>query len=343
MPYRSASARMLGSSDRLSLINRNNLDSKQYLRSLIAESLRVGLLTIETVDDIQMQIRGCLETLIRERSRSSDVPLGEEGAKEMLDSVFFTIGIHLLSFHDPMYAITALQSTSMEELFAAGRQRIRELFCDSVSLYVRCRHNPSAPHTQLYRKALTEDLRTFLDRYDPVYFAQKSVCRISYTLAVSFGDKTGILYLHDYLLRLFAENSLLSKFDPEEISLLMKSCAKHYHTAPDELTVNCFSVVMHHAIGAALLGKYTGILTLTEEEVGNLYKGLYRKTSRELKSMTYQAVVGLVSDLCPNDLVLSGYISAFSRSFSEKLLEARSKGERSGLFLVSNPQELFRH
>ena len=54
--------------DKLSLINRNNLRSKNYTQSLVREALRVHFISMSVVDDLQMQIMGQLEELIREGS-----------------------------------------------------------------------------------------------------------------------------------------------------------------------------------------------------------------------------------------------------------------------------------
>ena len=52
--------------DRFQLINRRNIHASCYTRTLISEALRVGMIPIELVDDIQMQVRGVLEEHLRQ-------------------------------------------------------------------------------------------------------------------------------------------------------------------------------------------------------------------------------------------------------------------------------------
>ena len=121
--------------DRFPLINRRNIQPSRYTRSLVSEALRVGMIDITLVDDIQMQVRGVLEEHLRQlrhdlAKTSRTMPtsdggtafsVNEETARAMLDSIFYSLDTYLLGFHDPMYAINALQG--MAEI---GRASCRE-------------------------------------------------------------------------------------------------------------------------------------------------------------------------------------------------------------------------
>lgn len=337
IPFRRA-----GSSDRFALINRKNLNFNHYTQSLISEALRVGLLAMESVDDVQMQVMGRLELLIREQTRRLGHEVSEEEAKALLDSIFYTVDTYLYGFHDPMYAITAIQSTSVDEMFSGGRRQLKSLLCESVALYVQAKHTSVPTECRLYEEALYTDIRTCLDDYDYLYAADRVACRIRYPLAKKRPPYQGVYYLRDYLRCLLTENRILTLFDSEEKALLFRSYAEMHKTTVEELRDNLFAVMMHNALGAALLGKYTGILTLTDEEVGILYRKLQRRTTREIEAMTNEAVGSFLTDLHITDPVLSSYIRTYAVGFSGQLVAARSLGEDSALFVPSDPLDLFK-
>lgn len=342
LPNQGTPRRSPGSEDRFALINHKNLNLSHYTQSLISEALRVGLLSMETVDDVQMQVMGRLELLIREQTKLTGTAVNENDAKALLDSIFCTLDAYLFGFHDPMYAITAVQSTSVDEMFTGGRHQLKAQLCESVSLYVQVKHTRVPTESLLYSDTLNNDIRTYLDSYDYKYAADRIVCRLRYPLSREQMPLPGIGYLRDYLRSLLTENKILALFDPEELSLLFRSHAALHHTSPAEMKENLFSVVMHNALGAALLGKYTGILTLTPEEIERLYSKLYRKTTRELEAMTAEAVTGFLADLHIYEPAPASYIRSYAKGFVGKLVAARTLGEESMLFVPSDPLDLFK-
>ncbi|MCQ2431805.1 MAG: DUF6179 domain-containing protein [Clostridia bacterium] len=331
------------SEDRFSLINRRNVNGRHFTRTLISEALRVGLLPIEVVDDMQMQIMGKLEELLREHKKSTGIELDEDGARHLLESVFYTLDTYLLAFHDPMYAITAVQATSVEEMFRGGRQQIKTQICETVSLYIQAKKNRIPTENTAYQGVLNEDIHTYLNRYDYRMAAQDIVCPLRYPLMTDCSpDHTGISYLRDYLQRLYIENELLALFDPEERDLLFSAFAAKHDMTVEGMRVNLLSLILNHAFGASMLGKYPGILTLTEPEVRILYEKLYRKTTRELGDMAAQAADTLITDFHITDGLLIGYVRTAGRIFAGHLVSARNAREHADLFVPTDPTMLFR-
>lgn len=331
------------SADRFSLINRKNVNCRHYTRTLVSEALRVGLLPIEIVDDIQMQMMGKLEELLREYKKATGTEPDEDGAKHMLESVFYTVDVYLMGYHDPMYAITAVQATDIEEMFRGGRQQIRTLICEAVSLYVQAKKTRIPTVNLTYDLVLDEDIKAFLTAYDYRYAAQDNVVTLRYPLAYEGGSGcTGIHHLREYLRRLCIENRIMQLFDPEERDLLFASYAEAHGGKPETMRVNLLTLILRNGFGASILGKYTGILTLTEDEVSVLYAKLHRKTTRELEEMSSSAVNMMLSDFHIRDGAVTGYIRRAGIRFSRSLAEARNAGESADLFVASDPLHLFR-
>ncbi len=330
-------------SDRFSLINRRNIQVQHYTRTLIAEALRVRLLSMEIVDDLQMQIMGKLDDLMREYRKKWNRDLSEEATKHLLSSIFYTLDTYLLAFHDPMYAITAVQSTSVEEMFHGGRQQLRERVCETVFLSVQVKKQRISTVNRAYHRVMDEEIHAYLRAYDYQYAAQDRICPLSYPLMSDAGiEEQGIMYAYTYLRRMQTENKMLQLFEPEERDLLFTSYAALHGFTPEEMTVNLFSIVMNNALGASILGKYTGILTLTNEETDLLYQKLHRKTTRELESMAADAVQTMANDFHLTDNAMLAYSKAYGRRFAQKLIMARNEQKSATLFVASNPLHLFR-
>ncbi len=356
--------------DKFPLINRRNIHASRYTQSLISEALRVGLLPISLVDDIQMQIRGILEERLRELRRdsskimhlytaqintekrfsdetdtTSDAPqpavVDEVCAKMQLDSIFYSVDTYLLGFHDPMYAINAIEAMCVEDMYREGQRAIRSLVCETVGLSVKVKKSRMETDNLAYNQLLDEEIRAYLDAYDYRYGGHIVPGTLSYPLADASGHIRGIHFLRDYLTRLYNENRFAALFEPEEKALLLASYAQMHRTTTADMRINLFSVIVNNALGAAILGKYTGILTLTEEEVTTLYGMLYRKTTRELEHMTAEAMRAMISDLKPEPTI-TAYVNSHARQLVNRLIAARNAGDDAKLFVPSDPKELFK-
>ena len=106
------------------------------------------------------------------------------------------------------------------------------------------------------------------------------------------------------------------------------------------MQVNLYDVIVSNALGAAILGKYPGILVLTEQELSYLNDRLHRKTTRELEHMTTDAIRTLIADLHPEPAA-AAYLSSHAKRFVSRLLEARNAADASLVFVASDPQMLF--
>ena len=329
-------------SDRFPLINRRNIKANRYTQTLISEAMRVGLLPISTVDDIQMQVMGKLDVLMQEFRKKHGRDATEADAEAILHSIFYTLDRYLLEFHDPMYAIASVQTTDVEEMFAGGQKQLKAILCESVSLYVQIKRSRIVTENEAYNQTVSSDIRTFLDAYDYRFAAHERICVPSYPVMAEPSSTVGICYLRDYLRHLQTENRLMRLFESEERDLLFASHAQLYGKDAQKMQVNLFSRIIINALGAAMLGKYTGILTLTEEEVALLYQKLQRKTTRELEAMANEAVTTLLRDLrieFPSDIA---YVKTAGKRFASKLVAARNAHENAKLFVISDPLDLFR-
>ncbi len=343
--------------DRFQLINRRNIHNSRYTQSLVSEALRVGMIPMELVDDIQMQVRGVLEEHLRDARRervrqarsgtdaddgaeTSTQEVDEAAARGMLDSIFYSLDAYLLGFHDPMYAINALQGMAVDDMFRSGQKVLKALICESVALSVQVRKSRIQTDNRAYNQTLDEDVRMFLSGYDYRRAGHKTVLPMAYPLADSAISMTGIHRLRDYLSRCLTENRFAALFDREELDLLFRAYAEQHGTDTAGMQVNLFTLIFRNALGASILGKYPGILSLTEEEISVLNNHLHRKTTRELEMMSAESICSLIADLHPEPSV-EAYLKGHAKQFARGLVAARDARSTAKLFVASDPKALF--
>ncbi|MBR5871671.1 MAG: hypothetical protein IKZ09_11615 [Clostridia bacterium] len=354
MAYATVPDSMSRPHDRFPLINRRNIHPSRYTRSLISEALRVGMIDISLVDDIQMQMRGVLEEHLRlarrehvkavQTSSGDDTNLpptvDETLARSMLDSIFYSVDTYLLGFHDPLYAINALQGMAVDDMFREGQRMVKSLVCETVALHVQAKKSRITTDNIAYHQTLDEEIHAFLSGYDYRRAGHEIVCPMSYPLFDAPAAVQGIHRLRDYLSRLVTENHFAALFEPEEKQLLLDAYARQKNTTTADMQVNLYGIILTNALGAAILGKYPGILVLTEQEISYLNDKLHRKTTRELEHMTTEAFRTLVADLHPEPAV-AAYLMGHAKQFITRLREARDAADASLVFVPSDPQMLF--
>lgn len=308
--------------NRFSLINRRNLRAREYTQSLIAEALRVDLLSMQEVDDLQMQIMGQLETAIK-RASLRDCAVDEAVGRELLAGVYFTVDTNLLSFHDPMYALSVLQSESISTIFENGRQQLRAHYLQTVDLYVRARSIRLPCENALYEKTVGEEMQEALLLWDPL-FPARTPARFSYPLGDRRAERHGgIFYPKAYLEALMTEHRFYALFDPIELDVWLTE------SPPAE---GVFRAVLGAALSAVMLGRFSGTLYLTEDEKEALCGRLERRTSREITDAAILAANTLIRDLLPGDPLLQRSVRRGAVEWAKEISAQKIRGTlRAGL------------
>ncbi len=312
--------------ERLSLINRRNLRYDNYTRSLVTEAVRVNMLPLTVADDLQMQIMGQLETLLKENEQE----LNEE---ELLTSVFFTLDAYLMGYHDPMYAIAALQSHDVGEMFRSGQKQLRERICDSVALYVQAKRNRQRIENDYYNHTLDKEIKDALRRYDIYHAAHSIALKMSYPLAFERAEYRGVYYIKHYLKQMITEDRICGCFPAPERDALYASYAQQNHKELKSCRMNLFSVVMNQALGNALLGKYTGELRHTVKEGKSLLKKLREMSGYELQETVRRNVQQLSLDL-HLELEQQNYLTAYGRRYRQQIQNVQSENMLREFFVA---------
>ena len=312
--------------DRFSLINRRNIQYANYTQALITEALRVGLLDAACVDDLQLQIMGQLETQIRRCPVLTSDEAHKARNQELLRGIFFTLDTYLLSFHDPMYALSALQSEAVSEMYTHGQKQLRAHYLETVSLLVHARHTIKAPLDAALRHVLDTEVHDALFTYDPL-FCGRSCALFSYPTADQrIYEHRGIFFMKHYLRALLLENTFTTLFEDTQRAAVLYN--------PSRIHQNFFLQLLHSALGCIILGKFTGQLCLSLEEFSHLADRLARRSQREITQIVLLAAQTLQQDFHIRDERLNIYLRRCAKDWIPSLCSARGKETLRGHFTV---------
>lgn len=182
----------------------------------------------------------------------------------------------------------------------------------------------------LENRSLRDTLRSIgrgFRRYDTRFFPQRFDCDIDYQLAVPVSESLlEINYVNQYLTRLAAENSLLTRLPQGEVrAVLERSC-------PDwrGLLVNLYAPTAANALARTLIGGEG--LTLSDGEIGAL-----RERWKHARPEQIMADLLAAADALAERLALprgaGKYLSGFAREVAARAEALRDCGGLRGVFI----------
>lgn len=306
-----------------------SLDAGSYFHALIKEGCRLSLLSTSQLETIQFQLLGVLAEQFNRWTggQSSSVPA--DTGQRIQQSVIYTIGCHLKGTPDPECALRELKSSTMEDLFLKGKQRLEKLRTEARKLLQIVQENRLDTDILAYNDTLTSGLPLFFSAYDMDYEAHGTPASIDYPLGNDKMSLTGIEYVHEYLQKLQLENEFCGYFSLEEINGLLRGYDRKYK----ELLFNVYDLVFTNAVGCLLLGRNEPKLNLSAFDRGYLQQELSSLSTVELDGEVDDAVSRLLRMLFILNPLLVRYIKATAPHLKSRLKHALEVNRLDLLFL----------
>lgn len=189
------------------LINKNALDERAYLESLLEAAEKVQLITNSDIESIQ---DGCMEILARNLERTyggmSD-SVSEERAKSMMDSVIYTVGVGLKAYSDADTAVMHLKQKGAEAVYMLGIKRIKEMLAGIKDMLDILQNNMPQEPNPFYFHTVTKTLPAFLKRYNPEIAAHECMVYPDYPVSFPLERFAGIEYIFAYTVALLKEKA----------------------------------------------------------------------------------------------------------------------------------------
>ena len=260
-------------------------------------------------------------------NESSSVPTA--AARELLRGVLFFLAVPEEpdggGEADRTARIRTLLSCDLADELAHGQHRAQRDAALTIALWRKV-----VEMLPLENRSLRDTLRSIgrgFRCYDTRFFPQRFDCDIDYQLAVPVsGSLLEINYVNQYLTRLAAENSLLTRLPQGEVrAVLERSC-------PDwrGLLVNLYAPTAANALARTLIGGEG--LTLSDGEIGAL-----RERWKHARPEQIMADLLAAADALAERLALprgaGKYLSGFAREVAARAEALRDCGGLRGVFI----------
>lgn len=257
------------------------------------------------------------------RGRSSSV--SEGAARELMESICFTLGL------DPNAGSgdwARLERLGVEEAFRLGQAALAEEMERGRALYRAVRENMPRLRSRSLEDTVGS-IGTFWRRYDRELLAHQIPCDIDYQLSLPVPEhRLGVLYVNEYLRRLWMEQDLLRRFDWGRTSALLARCCGDY----TGLLVNLWEPVAVNAMGLVLAGRDPFALSADEEVRAELVRLLLLLKRAERLETLERGACRLADALALEQPAQRRYLTEEARALLPRLTAALEHGDLSGVF-----------
>lgn len=205
---------------------------------------------------MQRRLFPLLEKQFRYKTQGDSTSLREEVVAELLDSILFTLRFELNRQGLPL---RTLLTAELPPLFSAAQKSLQSYLADTERLFRLVLAKGNDFGNRSLRDTIN-GIAPFFRKYDYRLYAHQIPADIDYQLCLPVPDELrGVVYVHEYLLRLLTENALLTRFSPARVSSLLARFCPEYR----QLLVNLYEPVAAVTVGHALLGGGETLLELT--------------------------------------------------------------------------------
>ena len=281
---------------RRSLIDPLALDQQDLFSTLLAESLRCGLLTQPDLLRLQGESLALLAARCDAWSRGQSTSLPAERAQQLLEGVLYSVSLALKDAPTPKDAAELLARRPLSELYEAGQRRIVRKLQAARAAHRQLKKNLFPTCNEFYRATLSDGIDGFFRLYRPAFFPQELHITADYPPFFGPPQKDGIEFIEDYLRGLSHENRFLRYFAPETVHALLLGFDGGY----PQLLLNLYAPVLAAALGCVLTRRPVAALRCDLPRLTALLADASRQQTEALLSQA--AEVFLRGASCPEGL-----------------------------------------
>ena len=211
-------------------------------------------LTPEEETRLHTRLWNLLAAQAKRKTQGDSTSLRMEDAQELLRSIQYTLSAFLLAQALP---VRTLLTENVPAFFQAAQKTLLAQVETTHRLYLTAQAQVNTFDNRSLADTLA-GIGQFFKRYDARLYAHEIPADIDYQLCQPVPETyLGVSYIHEYLIRLLIENSLITRFDSVRVlALLARACPD-----PFDLLINLYEPVAANVLGQALI---QGGLTLLE-------------------------------------------------------------------------------
>lgn len=226
----------------------SHLDNQHYFVSLIQHAYHTNRISEHQITQIQAEI---MQLLALQQSKwlgdhSSSIAI--EDAQELLNGIFYVMGVALKVAPTPEAALSILQEQSIGTLFHTGQQQIQIKISQAQLIHAKIKQALFETPNVFYHSTIIDGIQAFFKLYQPAFFAHHTHITLDYPVFKGRPSLDGIELIEAYLQCIDAENTFCLCFQPSFVHRLMRSLSHSYPNIP----LNLFEPVLLSALALTI-------------------------------------------------------------------------------------------
>lgn len=311
-------------------IKETDLRSDHYFIDLMEEASTCSMLSYEEIQRIQVECLTLLAKKIECFNGDISSSVRVEIAKEILDSISFTVGNYLKTINCSDDAVEKLQNESIESLYKRGLTQIMVQIRKAKKLHLTILASLISTENEFYRITIEDEINEFFRLYNPIYSAQEIHIMPDYPVFIPVEKVVGIEFIQIYLEHIYYENMFCSYFAISDIHNLLFGFDECFQ----RLLFNIYEHVLLAALGCILSNCDFLRLTLTPSAVISLGHIFKEKNTNEITLILYKAVEKLSFTISMSES-LKGYINRSLFELAKKVHNAIRTRNLDRVFIMS--------
>ena len=302
---------------RISKIKREDLDERNYLKSILEEAYDKQIISDEDMIDLKMQTMELLDERVYRYTGYDNSSIRKETMEKISESISYTISVYLKSFDVPDDAISKIKEKGLKYACEEGRKRIDRLLNIIKLMYVRVKQNKLNVLNDTYNDTILGGIQGFLKIYDPEFEAQDMKITADYPLYNNLiGKLDGVEFIKEYINSIYLENTFCKKFSEEKINYLLYAYLHDYK----EAIINIFEIVFLEVIACKLVKRNLQDLTISIAELDEIYSMFDGKKEIEIKNTILEIYKEIKEEILKDDKELQRYIEKNLNSILEIII-----------------------
>ena len=177
----------------------------EYTVSLLRECLRTGIIDETEETMLKAKVFDGLAIVIDEYTEGKSTSVSNDKANDLLSSLLYNIDAYLISLKNPEKALNEVREKTVKHLYDAGGVALKHVMTDCTALLFNNKKNRLPDGSDIYNRALDEDVRAFTKAYNIRFGAHRNPVIPRYKTALA-PKGCGIVRLKRYLTNLLTEN-----------------------------------------------------------------------------------------------------------------------------------------
>ena len=317
--------------DIVSTIKRENLDERNYFKTLIEEAYFHQMLTDDDIVNLQIQILQLLDEIVYKYNGLDSSSIRKEVLKDISNSNNYTIGVYLKTFRNPDEALKEIKDKGVKKAYQEGRKKIDKMLNIIRVMYIKVKQNKLNIENDTYNDTIIGGIQGFLKIYDPDFKAQDMKITADYPSYNNLiGKLDGVEFIKEYLSSLYLENLFCKKFSEKKIRYLLYGYSHDYKA----LIINIFEIVLLEVIACKLVKRDVQDLIISTAELNEIYLMFENKDKKEIENIINKIYKEICDELLLDNEELRRYINKNLNSIVEIIYNAVKQSTLDKIFIT---------